>query len=450
MKRPVRSLQRRLLWLVLTVVTLGWTAAAALTWIDARHELDELLDGHLAQAAAMLLVQQSHELAEHEGALPDAPLLHRYAPKVAFQVFHDGRLLLRSANAPEQPMMRPANHHEGFGTTHVGNTAWRVFATRNPAGDIEVLVGEQRESRDEILAAIMRGALIPLILMLPLLGFAIWWAVTEGLVPLKHFGVALTRRQPDTLEPLAVRDAPAEMMPMIAALNGLFARIASLLESERRFTADAAHELRTPVAAIRAQAQVALQATDAPLRARALRNTMDGCDRAARVIDQLLTLARLESNALPAFDRCDLAQIVREVVQELAAGALEKGQTVAVLGDGQCLLRGDRTLLGVLVRNLVENAIRYSPAGGTIDLTLAKESDRVSLTVEDSGPGMRADEMAQLGNRFYRGSGHAESGSGLGWSIVNRIAKAHQLDIAVRQSEETGGLLVQIAGSAAD
>jgi two-component system sensor histidine kinase QseC len=442
------SLQRRLLWLVLSVVAIGWILAGAATWLDARHELDELLDSHLAQAAAILVVQQTHEMAEHAAPSDNAPVVHRYAPKVAFQVYHQGRLVLRSQNAPDAPLMaEPVRLRSGFDTVSIDGTGWRVYADHGPE-DIQVFVGERTASRSEILAAILRGSFIPLFVTLPLLALAIWWAVREGLEPLRRFGGVLARRRPEALQPLDGKHMPDEMQPMIAALNSLFARIAALLDAERRFTADAAHELRTPIAAIRAQAQVALGASEDDARRVALKQTMAGCDRAARLIEQLLTLARLEAQAAPATQVCDLAAIARQVAADLAPAAIRRQQSLAVLGDAHCPLAGDETLLAVLVRNLVENALRYSPDGASIEVDLHRDAQDFALCVEDSGPGLADEDIDKLGRRFFRGAGQSQSGSGLGWSIVRRIAQVHGLRIEVRRSAKLGGLLVRVSGEA--
>jgi two-component system sensor histidine kinase QseC len=441
MKLP-RSLQGRLLVLVLGLVTAAWLATAALTWIDVRHELDELLDSHLAQAAALLVVQQTKEFEDDERV--DAPTLHRYAPKVAFQVFHEGRLALRSANAPAAPMLAGGGAADGFRTIDIAGTAWRVFSTRGSEGDVRVFVGEQVRSRNSILWAVLRSSLGPMLFALPVLALAAWWAVRQGVAPLRRLGGTLARRTPDALQPIAVNGAPSEMVPMLDALNGLFTRIAELLESERRFTADAAHELRTPIASIRAQAQVALGATADSERSHALHATLQGCDRATRLVEQLLTLSRLESGAQHAPVAVDLAALARRVVAELAPSALGKQQVVALDASAPCTVQGDATLLSVLIRNLVDNAIRYSPPGASVNIAVSNEQGAVRLAVDDSGPGMSHADMARIGERFFRVVGSGQDGSGLGWSIARRIAAVHRAALRVARSESLGGLSVEV------
>ncbi|HAN54931.1 MAG TPA: two-component sensor histidine kinase [Betaproteobacteria bacterium] len=446
--KPPGSLQGRLLALVLAVVVGVWLATATMTWFDARHELGELLDSHLAQAAALLVVQQAREI-EDDGPGIDTPTLHRYAPKVAFQVFHEGRLVLRSANAPAVPMVEPGQGIKtGFTTVQIGGIAWRVFAAYGAERDVQVYVGEQASSRASILWAVLRSTLWPMVVALPLLALAVWWAVYRGVAPMRRLGRALAERQPQALHPVALDGTTSEMAPMVNALNGLFERIGTLLESERRFTADAAHELRTPIAAIRAQAQVALGEADDARRRHALKNTLEGCDRATRLVEQLLTLSRLEAVAAPAMAAVDLSVLTQRVMAELAPKALAKNQTLEFEAVEPCSVPGNETLLTVLVRNLVDNAVRYSPASAQVKVSVQQQAGRVVLSVEDSGPGLAEADRNRLGERFFRVPGSSESGSGLGWSIVRRIAAVHRLDLQVETSAELGGLTIRVIGQA--
>jgi two-component system sensor histidine kinase QseC len=440
------SLQRRLLWLVLGVVAVAWLLVLAATWKDARHELDELLDSHLAQAAALLVVQKGSEIAEEEHQ-PDAPLLHRYAPKVTFQVFHEGRLTVRSANAPTIPLVNPGLQlKSGFATVRHEGATWRVFAARGAENDVQVYVGERLDSRNAILFAVLQSVLWPLVIALPLLAFAVWWALRLGLVPLHRLGTLLAHRGPEALEPLPAKGMPAEILPTVAALNGLFERIAVLIENERRFTSDAAHELRTPIAAIRTQAQVALGESDNVMRRRALLQTLEGCDRATHLVNQLLTLSRLESGATSQPIHVDFASVCRDVVAELAPTALGKSQALEFDGPSRLPVLGDATLLRVLVRNLVDNAIRYAGSGARIVARLGGEYASFTLLIEDSGPGLSAEERPKLGARFYRKSGTMESGTGLGWSICERVCRVHGFTLRAERSNDLGGLRVQVSG----
>ncbi|MGZ5183720.1 MAG: ATP-binding protein [Caldimonas sp.] len=438
------SLQGRLLVLVLGLVVAVWMVTVATTWLDVRQELDELLDSHLAQAAALLVVQQARDLEGDDHGV-DAPTLHRYAPKVAFQVFHEGRLTLRSSNAPARPMIDSARRAEtGFRTTTIDGTAWRVFAAHGAERDVQVFVGEQVQSRNSILWAVLRSTLWPMLVALPLLAAAVWWAVRRGTAPLRKLGRTLAGRKPQVLHPVVLDGAPSEMVPTLDALNGLFGRIAELMESERRFTADAAHELRTPIAAIRAQAQVALGEGDDAQRNHALRATVEGCDRATRLVEQLLTLSRLEAGTAPALAAVELGAVVRQVVADLAPQALRARQVIEVDVGEPCPVQADPTLLAVLVRNLVDNAIRYSPREAKVKVAVARRQSRVLLSVDDSGPGILQADLDRVGERFFRVIGNEQSGSGLGWSIIRRIAVVLDATVRVGRSSFLGGLSVEV------
>ena len=482
-RRPP-SLQRRLLALLLAAVVAVWLATAASTWADVQHELDELLDGHLAQAAALLVVQQAGAPHDDDQSR-DAPQLHRYAPRVAFQVWHEGQLVARSANAPATPMVQLAadavaaarerdrlrDRHDdddddrhapggtpparqaglglGFHDVQLAGAPWRVFVAEGADRDVRVFVGEQADSRSDILWAVLRGMLWPMAVALPLLALAVWWAVRRGTAPLRALGHTLAARDPQGLAPVQVPGAPAEMQPMLDALNRLFERITAMVAAERRFTADAAHELRTPIAAIRTQAQVALAETDGSARAHALRATLAGCDRATRLVDQLLTLSRLEAGAAPTTALLDLGTLAQRVVGDLAPRAIDQGQILGLEASPGCLVPGSDALLAVLLRNLVDNALRYSPAGAEVRVAVQRSGGQVQLQVDDSGPGLAEADLARLGERFFRVLGSGQDGSGLGWSIVRRIAAAQGATVAVGRSAALGGLSVTVAWPAA-
>ncbi len=439
------SLQRRLLWRVIGAVGGLWLLAALAVGLDARHELGELLDAHLAQSAALLIARQTPDadgVLDDTVQLPVAPDLHHYNQRVAFQIWHDGELLLRSANAPVEPLTTLA---AGFETRRRDGQEWRLFVARGGEADVQVQVAELVSSRQAILMAVMRGMLAPLLIGLPLLGLLVWGAVRRGLLPLRALQDQLSTRDPQALSPLAGEArTPAEVAQLREALNQLFARMAALLESERRFTADAAHELRTPIAAIRAQAQVAQGATEEDERRHALNATLAGCDRASHLVQQLLTLSRLE--VLPAVDGqgLDLAAVTRSVAAELAGQALDRRQELTLDAVPGCHLRADEVLLRVLLRNLIDNALRYSPDGATVTLLVHQADGEVVLRVEDSGPGLAPADLARVGERFFRALGQDQPGSGLGLSIVRRIATAQGGTVTAGRSAGLGGLCVSV------
>lgn len=436
------SLQSRLTRLLLGLFAIAWLGTAALAWFDARHEVEEILDSHLAQAAALLVAQPPRADAQ---ARIDTPVLHRYAAKTALQVWADGGLRLRSATAPVTALAPQAR--DGFQTVQVAGQPWRVFVTPGALPGQQVQVGQAVAARDDVLWAMFRSTLWPLLLALPLLGLGLWAVVRHALRPLRTLGDDLHARQPDALQHIPDAGLPREMRPLVEALNQLFERITGLLAGERRFTADAAHELRTPIAAIRAHAEVALRANaadDDDARRQALARTLAGCDRATHLITQLLTLSRLEAEPAVAERSVDMAAVARQVLAEQAPAALAQRQHLALDVAVPWRLRGDEALLAVLLRNLIANAVQHAGAGAQIQVTLDTHQEQPRLTVEDSGTGLDTADLQRLGERFFRPAGTHASGSGLGWSIASRIAAAHGLQLQAQRSARLGGFMATL------
>ncbi len=435
--RPAYSLRRRLLVALLGALALVWLATALYSYFDARHEINRLLDAHLAQSASLLVAQLGHELEEIE--LEHAPGTGEPGRRVAFQIWERGSLLrLHSANAPQS---RLSPREEGFSTARIDGRSWRVFSAWDARHRFLVQVGERDEARREIGAGIAASLLLPLAAALPLLGLFVWLTVRRALAPLARLGREVGARRAGDFAALSAQDAPSEVAPLVESLNALFERLDRLLETERRFTADAAHELRTPLAALKTQAQVARGASDDAMRVRALEGVVAGCDRATRLVDQLLTLARLEpAEAGRPAEPCDLAALARRVVAELAPAALARRIDIELAAPESAPVQGHGDLLEVLLRNLVDNAVRYSPEGTTIKVELGA----AGLSVTDEGPGVAAADRAKLGRRFYRILGSGQSGSGLGLSIVRRIAEIHGARLAFGEGPGGRGLRVSV------
>ncbi|HWW68914.1 MAG TPA: ATP-binding protein [Duganella sp.] len=439
------SLQGQLIRSVLAVVSLIWALAAGAIWFDARHELDELLDAHLAQAASLLLIQKFGDF-DGDDIVPPPARTEQYATRVMFQVYQSGALMLKSADAPTQPMVAGAARAAAYTTVTLDGVSWRAYKAPDRTRALEVIVAERLASRQDILWAVLRSSLWPLAVALPLLAAATWWMVRRGTAPIRALSRAVVSRQPHALEPIVVPDITRELQPLLLSMNGLFQRIAVLVDSERRFTADAAHELRTPIAAIRMQAQVAAAAVDATSRLHALDATINGCDRATRLVEQLLTLSRLEANGV-ADQRClDLRELLRQVVAGLARQSTLKHQELGFDADKECPVRGNEMLLLVMFRNLIDNAIRYSPPAARIAVGLKCDHDHFEVTIDDSGPGMSPADLLRLGERFFRVPGNGACGSGLGWSITRRIAMPHGFELRAERSTRLGGLEVKISG----
>ena len=442
MTEPTRhySIRRRLLIGLLSATVLLWLVALVSTYFDTRHELDELLDAHLAQSASLLLAQVGHDAEDIE--IDQVPQLHRYSRHVAFQVWYRGRkLVLHSAGAPNTPL---SSQQEGFSNRVIKNRNWRVFSSWDSRSRYLVQVAEQREARDHLAATVVGNMLMPMLIMLPILGALIWFGISRGLRPLNAISNEVAQRRPESLEPMALQAVPDEVAPLVQDLNRLFERVSESLDKERRFTADAAHELRTPLAAIKTQAQVAQAASKDAGRQQALASVVEGCDRAARLVEQLLTLARLEPESFKARESCDLRSITREVIAELAPKAVSKNIELQLVAEQEAIMQGDTALLGILVRNLADNAVRYSPGNSAVQIRIRSSGEIIELSVCDQGPGIPEAEKARIWDRFYRVLGSGETGSGLGLSIVKQIADLHHAEVETASGENGKGLCVNV------
>jgi two-component system OmpR family sensor kinase len=269
--------------------------------------------------------------------------------------------------------------------------------------------------------------------------------VGSGLAPLEAMSKAVAKRRPNALEPLAERKLPDELQPLARNLNELLARLDAALASQRRFTADAAHELRTPLAALTLQLDLARRATNPHDVAVALDDLESGVARASHVVEQLMTLARVEPEAM-AQQRtaCDLVAIAKDAIVARAALAADKGIDLGLARATPAIVTGDPTSLGILLSNLLDNALRYTPRGGRIDVTIDADASGATLSVADTGPGIPVEARERVFDRFYRGDDVATPGSGLGLSIVKRIVDAHGASIELGDGAEGSGLVVRV------
>ena len=433
------SLRRRLLAMLLGGLTAGWLTTMAFSYRDAHHEIDELFDAQLAQAAQTLLALASEYDDDDDIAELEADG-HKYQKKFIFQLWDKhGHLLLRSRHAPTGPLTAT----DGFSDApQVDGRVWRYYSQWDRERQLRVQVGEDHHVREELAWHIAGRLLVPGAVGLLLLGAWIWYATRRGLAPLDEVAAQLADRAPDRLGPLAPAQAPEEIRPLLAALNGLFARVDRALENERRFTADAAHELRTPLAALTTQAQVALRAQDAAERDHAIRQIEVGSRRASHLVEQLLTLARLDPAAAPAFDVVPLGALAAEVCADHGPAALARQVALELDAPQEIAVTGQADMLRILLRNLVDNAVRYTPPGGKVGVGVTAREEGVILSVADDGPGIPAAERENVLRRFHRLAGQDIEGSGLGLSIVARIADLHGARLEL--GDRAPGLIVRV------
>lgn len=425
------SLRQRTLWRVMLLLLIGTGLLALYNYHDSSHEITEVYDAHLAQNARLLQGVMSMPLdGEDRQALFDAfnqalsqagrhRVGHPYESKLAFQVWRSsGEVLVHTASAPTfaSPLSEP-----GFSNLTIDGRQWRSFVLPVPERQLVIWVGERNDVRGDLIGRIVRHTLTPFLVGSLALALMVWFAIGWGLQPLQNMARVIRARHAESLEPLQLVPLPKELEPMQAALNRLLGQIDELLRREHRFIADAAHEMRTPLAILRLHAQNALQAQTAAEQRKALDHLVGGVDRLSRVVNQLLTMARIEPRmGQKHWVNIDLEKVVTDTLAELTPWILERGQEPSLdIAPGDYRLNSDAGALGIALQNLVTNAVNHSPAGGRIGVALAREGNTFVLTVEDQGPGLDEADLGRAFERFY--SKGEQNGAGLGLSIVAMI-----------------------------
>ena len=427
------SIRRDLTVALIGAIALGVLRDDTAIYHAARSEVDELLDYQLRQLALSVRDQSFRpEWATPEGDQREADF--------AVQVWGPDGINLYFSH-PHRTL--PVATQLGYATIETGDGAWRVYATRTRTRLIQV--AQPMTVRNAMAWAGVTRVLTPMLLTLPLLSLLIWVMVGRGLAPLRRLAIGVATRTPDSLSPLPLAGTPDEAVPLVTALNNLLHRLDEALAVQKAFVADAAHELRTPMTALQLQAELLARARTEAERHAALEELQAGMRRAAHLVSQLLTLARQEPAwSGPTGARVDLAALVRSAVTEHAPFAdardIDLGLTRA---DQHACVQGDEESLRILLRNLIDNALRYTPPGGRVDVAVIVSGAGVRLDVTDTGPGIPADERGRVFDRFYRGSTVAEAGTGLGLSIVKSIAERHGAAIEL-DTAATGGLWVRV------
>lgn len=438
----MNSLRLRLILLLSIGLGIAWLVAAWFSHAESRQEIDRLFDAQLAQSAQVLLATTRHELHERvEHGDDEMPASHEYEQKLVFQIWDKSDLLMRSASAPAIAL---ASKKAGYSETLVNSQPCRVLTRWDTHHEFMIQIAEPLAGRESLARHITLKILLPTFIALPVLALLIWFGVSAGLQPLKQLKQEVKQRTANRLEPLAMTGVPEEVAPLAQALNDLFVRLQQAFEGERRFTADAAHELRTPLAALKIQAQVALRSADETERQLALENVLRGVDRATRLVAQLLTLARVDpETAAIDYKPVELRGLAASVMADLEPLAHAKQIEMTLEDYSLCKVLGDDAQLGLLLRNLLDNAIRYTPAGGKVSVTV-QNTNGISLEVRDTGPGIAETEREQVQQRFYRITGSFEEGSGLGLSIVRRIAELHGAKLTLSDNDRGHGLLASV------
>lgn len=442
----VSSLRWRLLVLVSIAVLVALGVAAGLSYRQARHEVEEMMDGQVAKTAQLMLAhaqQNPDRLAELPNLIADqrGVRVRRSTLPFEYQIGkQDGTILMRSPNVPSSAF----KGNIGFSTIEHANQPWRSLIVETADGAYRIQVAQSIPKRDREALEIARKTVLPLGIIFPLLLVAIYFSVSVGLKPLNRLAADVLNRSPENLSPLVSQTSLREVQPLVSAINRLLFRLSGSLENERRFTADAAHELRTPLAAARIQTQVAMLSEATEARNHALSQTLAGIDRATRLVDQMLRLARLDPLAqLPSTTAVNLADLMNDVVAGMRDTAPEKTIEACLQGGGDgdgkwTVINGDAGLLEVALRNLIGNALRYSPPNSRVEVFLRNDQGALVVSVCDRGPGVNPEDLPRLAERFFRGQAVTGEGSGLGLTIVHRIAELHGAALELRNRESGG------------
>jgi len=446
----MKSIRKRILVRVLGLLVIGTLIMGWASHHDSTHEVEELFDAQLGQSARVLIgllgasqgqmstEQLAQALLETTGEHPK--LGHRYESKLAFQVRNaNGTVIARSFNVPQ---LTDADWQPGFADLQQDNRQWRGYVLDSDESGLAVWVGERSDVRGELVDKIVRGTLVPDLLGIPLMVLLVWFAIGSGLKPLDELARLIRLREPNSLQPIVLSDLPSELEPVQAALNRMLEQLHQLLAREQRFIADAAHELRTPLAVLKIHAENAMQAADPGEREQALQHLRQGVERATRLISQMLTLARLADDQQRQRSPVALLESCRDEVAELLPLALRRNQELELISDNGLPDKVDMEpgSLSTLLQNLVGNAIQHAPDGGRVLVSLQRRADQLLLRVEDSGDGVPEGDRERLLERFHT-QGNSQ-GAGLGLSIVQRIVERHQGSLLLGDSP-LGGLLVQ-------
>ena len=433
------SMRRRLLGSVMTAILLAGLFQAVSAYRGALRQADTMFDYHLQQMAFALRGGPALAVPMLEWDLNnDVDYVIQIWGADGAQLFRSNRLAL------------PSRAVLGFSDLTQGGIRYRVYSVQTPWQTIQIAQDmDGREARARALAA---RAVLPMAIIAPLLMLSLWWVIRRSLNPLERTRSQVATRAMDDLSPLPEDELPDEVRPLVQEINLLFGRLHTAFDAQKAFVANAAHELRSPLTALKLQAQALGRTQDPAAHEQAVARLNLGMDRAIRLMNQLLVLARQEAHddAAALAPRLNLRDLVQQAVSDVLPQARERTIDLGLVSSETAWVHGDADALLVLLRNLLENAIKYTPEHGQVDVQIQPMNGGVCLTVEDSGPGIPAAEQERVFDRFYRGPQTNASGSGLGLAIVRVIADRHKASLQLGSSEKLGGLRVALLLTRAD
>ncbi|WP_439519816.1 ATP-binding protein [Hydrogenophaga sp.] len=435
MRLSLNSLRTRLLGLLLLAIVGAACLQAAIVYRQARAEADGIFDYHMEQMAQALRAGVP---------LPGLGLPPQETPpQEAFDFFvqvwtHDGLRVFQSGTGADLPQRAVL----GFANIEVDGRPYRVYSMRSRSQLIQV--AQDMRPRQAMARTLAWRTVWPIAWMAPLLMLVAWWVVSASLAPVARVRRQLAQRDADELTEVGEEGLPDEVRPLVHELNLLLGRVRQAFDAQKHFVAEAAHELRSPLAALRLQAQGLQRARDDATRDLAVERLLAGIDRATRLVEQLLVLARQQAHRLeeaPA-QPVPIAALAGQVVADAATQAAARHIDLGLRSSEAALVVGHAEPLRILLANLVDNALKYTPEGGTVDVSLSREGEHLMLAVEDSGPGIDERDRERVLDHFYRVPGHAATGSGLGLAIANAIAQTHGGPLFLDRSPRLGGLRI--------
>jgi two-component system sensor histidine kinase QseC len=440
----MNSLKSRLFVILVAATSLIWLAATCWIYVGATREIESVLDARLQEAARMVLSLASGNgvgATLKDGTFGPAPEIMSYERQLSCQIWSlDGRLVARSSGAPDESL---SDRRAGFSQRLIKGETWRVYTAEDTTKGVRVSVGDRLGLRAHLVEEIIKGLLAPLLLAIPLLGLLIWASLSRGLRPLQALARELGNRNAADMRPVETGTIPAEIRPVVASLNHLFAKVRDAMRHERELTAFAAHELRTPLAGLRTQAQIAMVASDGAVREAALRQIVVAVDRTTRMVRQLLAMAKLDSIHEARQSSVNIGEVIEEVIDTLPASD-RKAQVTMDPALKSTLVTANRELLLVAIRNLHENAVRHMLEPGIVRWSLQRNAQALTVYVDDEGPGIPEEEIPLVTNRFFRGRNKSPLGSGLGLSIVDLAVHASGARLVLQNRGDASGLRAQI------
>ncbi|SDI77148.1 ATP-binding protein [Variovorax sp. OV700] len=436
MRALTGSLRARLLWFLLAAIVLAAGAQALVAYRTVLKEADDIFDYHMQQMALSLRAGLPPSAAV--GGIGSGEQNFDFVVQVWTA---DGVRIFESAEQAALPQLAVL----GFADVRARGTTYRVFSMQTSG--LVIQVAQDMAARRSMARSLALRTIAPVALMAPLLMLIVWWVVSLSLAPVARVRTQVASRQADDLSAVSEEGLPDEVRPLVQELNLLFDRVRHAFDAQKHFVADAAHELRSPLAALKLQVQGLQRAPDAAARDLAVSRLVAGIDRATRLVEQMLALARHEASMAAGAkpQPVDLAEVARLAISDAVAAAQARGIDVGVShADAGAVVNGQPEALRMLLRNLIDNAVKYTPEQGRVDVGIAMNGSAVELSVDDSGPGLPEEERARVLDRFYRSGEPQAPGSGLGLAIVKSIADLHGATVTLAASPSLGGLRVLV------